>query len=244
MDISVEHTLDRSILLPVIPPYFFRGAPDKPYLFVVVAVRVVTETYLWCRLLLKMWNVFPVISIFQDAFCVVLSSSQALQAARQLLLQQPGSGLKSPKSQDKQRPLQVKKFPPSNLQSPFVICAPPHKEDFLCSTKRVWFAHASLGRESFKMNKSVPWNLARVIQQRIRVRVRVNRAGHSCDERIQRLFSNLLLHSSPDPCVVDTGNPWVGYCLKCVSVWVAGRTANFIRLSFSPPSVLIYLIDL
>ncbi|XP_029968833.1 forkhead box protein P2 isoform X2 [Salarias fasciatus] len=31
----------------------------------------------------------------------------ALQAARQLLLQQPGSGLKSPKSQDKQRPLQV-----------------------------------------------------------------------------------------------------------------------------------------
>ncbi|XP_054910636.1 forkhead box protein P2 isoform X2 [Poeciliopsis prolifica] len=32
---------------------------------------------------------------------------QALQAARQLLLQQPGSGLKSPKSQDKQRPLQV-----------------------------------------------------------------------------------------------------------------------------------------
>nr|AEQ67481.1 forkhead box P2 [Apteronotus leptorhynchus] len=32
---------------------------------------------------------------------------QALQAARQLLLQQPGSGLKSPKSNDKQRPLQV-----------------------------------------------------------------------------------------------------------------------------------------
>ncbi|XP_057710874.1 forkhead box protein P2 isoform X3 [Corythoichthys intestinalis] len=32
---------------------------------------------------------------------------QALQAARQLLLQQPGCGLKSPKSQDKQRPLQV-----------------------------------------------------------------------------------------------------------------------------------------
>nr|XP_055045832.1 forkhead box protein P2 isoform X3 [Misgurnus anguillicaudatus] len=32
---------------------------------------------------------------------------QALQAARQLLLQQPGSGLKSPKNNDKQRPLQV-----------------------------------------------------------------------------------------------------------------------------------------
>uniref|UniRef100_A0A8C2E7C7 Forkhead box P2 n=1 Tax=Cyprinus carpio TaxID=7962 RepID=A0A8C2E7C7_CYPCA len=34
-------------------------------------------------------------------------SLQALQAARQLLLQQPGSGLKSPKNNDKQRPLQV-----------------------------------------------------------------------------------------------------------------------------------------
>uniref|UniRef100_A0A3Q3IJH5 Fork-head domain-containing protein n=1 Tax=Monopterus albus TaxID=43700 RepID=A0A3Q3IJH5_MONAL len=36
-----------------------------------------------------------------------LQQQQALQVARQLLLQQPGSGLKSPKSQDKQRPLQV-----------------------------------------------------------------------------------------------------------------------------------------
>lgn len=36
-----------------------------------------------------------------------LQQQQALQAARQLLLQQPGSGLKSPKNQDKQRPLQV-----------------------------------------------------------------------------------------------------------------------------------------
>nr|XP_054595602.1 forkhead box protein P2 isoform X3 [Nothobranchius furzeri] len=36
-----------------------------------------------------------------------MDTSMALQAARQLLLQQPGSGLKSPKSQDKQRPLQV-----------------------------------------------------------------------------------------------------------------------------------------
>lgn len=34
-------------------------------------------------------------------------SLQALQAARQLLLQQPGSGLKSPKNNDKQRLLQV-----------------------------------------------------------------------------------------------------------------------------------------
>uniref|UniRef100_A0A8C6TXW6 Forkhead box P2 n=1 Tax=Neogobius melanostomus TaxID=47308 RepID=A0A8C6TXW6_9GOBI len=39
-----------------------------------------------------------------------LQQQQALQAARQLLLQQPGSGLKSPKSQDKQRPLQVKQL--------------------------------------------------------------------------------------------------------------------------------------
>ncbi|XP_077091137.1 forkhead box protein P2 isoform X1 [Siphateles boraxobius] len=36
-----------------------------------------------------------------------LQQQQALQAARQLLLQQPGSGLKSPKNNDKQRPLQV-----------------------------------------------------------------------------------------------------------------------------------------
>ncbi|XP_067110972.1 LOW QUALITY PROTEIN: forkhead box protein P2 [Osmerus mordax] len=36
-----------------------------------------------------------------------LQQQQALQAARQLLLQQPGSGLKSPKNPDKQRPLQV-----------------------------------------------------------------------------------------------------------------------------------------
>ncbi|CAG12122.1 unnamed protein product [Tetraodon nigroviridis] len=43
--------------------------------------------------------------------CSRLGAAQALQAARQLLLQQPGSGLKSPKSQDKQRPLQVKQLP-------------------------------------------------------------------------------------------------------------------------------------
>ncbi|MCJ8743334.1 hypothetical protein PDJAM_G00092860 [Pangasius djambal] len=36
-----------------------------------------------------------------------LQQQQALQAARQLLLQQPGSGLKSPKNNDKHRPLQV-----------------------------------------------------------------------------------------------------------------------------------------
>lgn len=35
-----------------------------------------------------------------------LQQQQALQAARQLLLQQQTSGLKSPKSSDKQRPLQ------------------------------------------------------------------------------------------------------------------------------------------
>ncbi|XP_056604591.1 forkhead box protein P2 isoform X5 [Triplophysa dalaica] len=36
-----------------------------------------------------------------------LQQQQALQVARQLLLQHPGSGLKSPKNNDKQRPLQV-----------------------------------------------------------------------------------------------------------------------------------------
>uniref|UniRef100_A0A674PI06 Forkhead box P2 n=1 Tax=Takifugu rubripes TaxID=31033 RepID=A0A674PI06_TAKRU len=45
-----------------------------------------------------------------------LQQQQALQAARQLLLQQPGSGLKSPKSQDKQRPLQVKQLPQQQQQ--------------------------------------------------------------------------------------------------------------------------------
>uniref|UniRef100_A0A3P8YBJ0 Fork-head domain-containing protein n=1 Tax=Esox lucius TaxID=8010 RepID=A0A3P8YBJ0_ESOLU len=39
-----------------------------------------------------------------------LQQQQALQAARQLLLQQPGSGLKSPKNNDKQRPLQVSRY--------------------------------------------------------------------------------------------------------------------------------------
>lgn len=38
-----------------------------------------------------------------------LQQQQALQAARQLLLQQQTSGLKSPKSSEKQRPLQVSK---------------------------------------------------------------------------------------------------------------------------------------
>ncbi|KAJ7329712.1 hypothetical protein JRQ81_015886, partial [Phrynocephalus forsythii] len=36
-----------------------------------------------------------------------LQQQQALQAARQLLLQQQTSGLKSPKNSDKQRPLQI-----------------------------------------------------------------------------------------------------------------------------------------
>lgn len=47
-----------------------------------------------------------------------LQQQQALQAARQLLLQQQTSGLKSPKSGDKQRPLQVKMwnfFPESEV---------------------------------------------------------------------------------------------------------------------------------
>uniref|UniRef100_A0A8L0DNV1 Forkhead box P2 n=1 Tax=Oncorhynchus mykiss TaxID=8022 RepID=A0A8L0DNV1_ONCMY len=44
-----------------------------------------------------------------------LQQQQALQAARQLLLQQPGSGLKSPKNNDKQRPLQVSSMPEDNM---------------------------------------------------------------------------------------------------------------------------------
>uniref|UniRef100_A0A8C7DSU5 Forkhead box P2 n=1 Tax=Oncorhynchus kisutch TaxID=8019 RepID=A0A8C7DSU5_ONCKI len=44
-----------------------------------------------------------------------LQQQQALQAARQLLLQQPGSGLKSPKNNDKQRPLQVSNMVTWNL---------------------------------------------------------------------------------------------------------------------------------
>uniref|UniRef100_A0A9J7YCL0 Forkhead box P2 n=1 Tax=Cyprinus carpio carpio TaxID=630221 RepID=A0A9J7YCL0_CYPCA len=49
-----------------------------------------------------------------------LQQQQALQAARQLLLQQPGSGLKSPKNNDKQRPLQVSSSL-LNLLSPSII---------------------------------------------------------------------------------------------------------------------------
>ncbi|XP_030625858.1 forkhead box protein P2 isoform X3 [Chanos chanos] len=40
---------------------------------------------------------------------------QALQAARQLLLQQPGTGLKSPKNNDKQRPLQQQQLAAQQL---------------------------------------------------------------------------------------------------------------------------------
>uniref|UniRef100_A0A4W5P139 Forkhead box P2 n=1 Tax=Hucho hucho TaxID=62062 RepID=A0A4W5P139_9TELE len=50
-------------------------------------------------------------------------SLQALQAARQLLLQQPGSGLKSPKNSDKQRPLQVSSMV-TNLLNPSIIQVP------------------------------------------------------------------------------------------------------------------------
>uniref|UniRef100_A0A8C7F5C1 Forkhead box P2 n=1 Tax=Oncorhynchus kisutch TaxID=8019 RepID=A0A8C7F5C1_ONCKI len=49
-----------------------------------------------------------------------LQQQQALQAARQLLLQQPGSGLKSPKNNDKQRPLQVSSMV-TNLSNPSII---------------------------------------------------------------------------------------------------------------------------
>uniref|UniRef100_A0A8C1H6Z3 Forkhead box P2 n=1 Tax=Cyprinus carpio carpio TaxID=630221 RepID=A0A8C1H6Z3_CYPCA len=53
-----------------------------------------------------------------------LQQQQALQAARQLLLQQPGSGLKSPKNNDKQRPLQVSSSL-LNLLSPSIIHGVP-----------------------------------------------------------------------------------------------------------------------
>uniref|UniRef100_A0A8D3EFV7 Forkhead box P2 n=1 Tax=Scophthalmus maximus TaxID=52904 RepID=A0A8D3EFV7_SCOMX len=64
-----------------------------------------------------------------------LQQQQAIQAARQLLLQQPGSGLKSPKSQDKQRPLQVKQLPHKHrsavLRLPVVnlsVISPPQQQ--------------------------------------------------------------------------------------------------------------------
>lgn len=165
MGISVEHTLDRSILLmlclffqPTTPStLFFRGALDKLYLSLITALWIITRTYfqrsvnhvrIYCgkyqamfdRFFSQRWLFYPwkcelsVLSasgnlivyfqclfalffhlsfscFFHTIFCLVLFSFQALQAARQLLLQQPGSGLKSPKSQDKQRPLQVKQLP-------------------------------------------------------------------------------------------------------------------------------------
>uniref|UniRef100_A0AAZ3QSN5 Fork-head domain-containing protein n=1 Tax=Oncorhynchus tshawytscha TaxID=74940 RepID=A0AAZ3QSN5_ONCTS len=49
-----------------------------------------------------------------------LQQQQALQAARQLLLQQPVSGLKSPKNKDKQCPLQVSSMV-TNLSNPSII---------------------------------------------------------------------------------------------------------------------------
>uniref|UniRef100_A0A8C8CX97 Fork-head domain-containing protein n=1 Tax=Oncorhynchus tshawytscha TaxID=74940 RepID=A0A8C8CX97_ONCTS len=51
-----------------------------------------------------------------------LQQQQALQAARQLLLQQPVSGLKSPKNKDKQCPLQVSSMV-TNLSNPSIIHA-------------------------------------------------------------------------------------------------------------------------
>lgn len=163
MGISVEHTLDRSILLclffspahrlTLFPTLFFRVALDKLYLSLLTALWIVTKTYhsvnhvtmkevifdrpfaqRWLFSSAKIWIISNVsfrksnslfssapfflslslsisFSFFNTVFCLVFFSSQALQAARQLLLQQPGSGLKSPKSQDKQRPLQVKQLP-------------------------------------------------------------------------------------------------------------------------------------
>uniref|UniRef100_A0A8C7DJ87 Forkhead box P2 n=1 Tax=Oncorhynchus kisutch TaxID=8019 RepID=A0A8C7DJ87_ONCKI len=62
-----------------------------------------------------------------------LQQQQALQAARQLLLQQPGSGLKSPKNNDKQRPLQVSSMV-TNLSNPSII----HASAMEASSSSVW----------------------------------------------------------------------------------------------------------
>uniref|UniRef100_A0A8C8RNM1 Forkhead box protein P2 n=1 Tax=Pelusios castaneus TaxID=367368 RepID=A0A8C8RNM1_9SAUR len=59
-----------------------------------------------------------------------LQQQQALQAARQLLLQQQTSGLKSPKGSDKQRPLQVSKISLS--------LGPYSQESALCSHMYVY----------------------------------------------------------------------------------------------------------
>lgn len=187
---------------------------------------------------------------FQPVFCIVLSSSQALQAARQLLLQQPGSGLKSPKSQDKQRPLQVKQLPPSNLLSPSVRNAPPNKEDFLWSTKRVWFALTVLGLVSLRWTR-VPWNLRRIIKQRKYNKLYSKNASVKLDILVTSISKGYLagysgtscFFPSPDSCLVDTEN----LCL--VIIWnIRQPEESVMQLILSafhfPPLALIYLIDL
>ncbi|MFT7805518.1 forkhead box protein P2 isoform X1 [Arapaima gigas] len=52
-----------------------------------------------------------------------LQQQQALQAARQLLLQQQSSGLKSPKHSDKQRPLQVSRTLMAYTRTPLAVCS-------------------------------------------------------------------------------------------------------------------------
>lgn len=82
----------------------------------------------------------PVLSLSLSVFSSL--SLQALQAARQLLLQQPGSGLKSPKNNDKQRPLQVSSMV-TNLSNPSIIHAVSERR-YLLLHKCVWFGNAIL----------------------------------------------------------------------------------------------------
>lgn len=127
MGISVEHTLDRSIPLMLCLLFLFCRHSRQT---VALGSRVVASQA-DCVIYLasgeeksnsnkKHCRFFPLLflSLFATSPFVSFSSfslaSQALQAARQLLLQQPSGGLKSPKTQDKQqqqqqRPLQVKK---------------------------------------------------------------------------------------------------------------------------------------
>ncbi|MBZ3874381.1 Forkhead box protein P2 [Sciurus carolinensis] len=64
------------------------------------------------------------------AYCSTLVNGLALQAARQLLLQQQTSGLKSPKSSDKQRPLQ--KFPTHDITTIIGIKSVPKSRFAQC----------------------------------------------------------------------------------------------------------------
>uniref|UniRef100_W5NG64 Forkhead box P2 n=1 Tax=Lepisosteus oculatus TaxID=7918 RepID=W5NG64_LEPOC len=87
-----------------------------------------------------------------------LQQQQALQAARQLLLQQQSSGLKSPKNNDKQRPLQ-----------PLV---PSHQASFLCGN----YPGSGNPFETFKVPVSVammtpqvitPQQMQQILQQQV-----------------------------------------------------------------------------